>query len=60
MLIVTVQYVGKRLYLDPDPNPDPKMQIISGPSGSGSTTLQNINRSPSIRLLCDLKLAAPV
>ncbi len=47
MLIATVPYVGKRLHLDPDPNPDPKlnygsgcnMQIISDPAGSGSTTL---------------------
>jgi hypothetical protein len=35
MLIATVPYVGKRLHLDPDPN----MQIISDPAGSGSTTL---------------------
>jgi hypothetical protein len=43
MLIATVPYVGKRLHLDPDPDlimdPDPNMQIISDPSGSGSTTL---------------------
>jgi hypothetical protein len=38
-------YVGKRLHLDPDPDPklitdpDPNMQIISDPAGSGSTTL---------------------
>jgi hypothetical protein len=44
MLIATVPYnVGKRLHLDPDPklitDPDPNMQIISDPAGSGSTTL---------------------
>jgi hypothetical protein len=47
MLIATVPYVGKRLHLDPEPDPDPKlitdpdpnMQIISDPAGSGSTTL---------------------
>jgi hypothetical protein len=47
MLIATVLYVGKRLHLDPDPDPklitDPgqNMQIISDPAGSGSTTLVN-------------------
>jgi hypothetical protein len=43
MLIATVPYVGKQLHLDPDPklitDPDPHMQIISDPAGSGSTTL---------------------
>ncbi len=49
MLIATVPYVGKRLHLDPDPEPDPKlitdpdphMQIISDPSGS-KTLLEGI------------------
>ncbi len=48
MLIATVPYVGKRLHLESDPEPDPKlitdpdpdMQIISDPAGSGSTTLR--------------------
>ncbi len=45
MLIATVPHVGKRLHLDPDPepklitDPDPNIQIISDPAGSGSTTL---------------------
>ncbi len=41
MLIATVPYVGKRLHLDPEliTDPDPHMQIISDPAGSGSTTL---------------------
>ncbi len=44
MLIATVPYVGKRLHLDPDLNPDPKLNYGSGSEhannfGSGSTTL---------------------
>ncbi len=43
MLIATVPYVGKRVHLDPDP--DPKLNYGSGSEhannfGSGSTTLQ--------------------
>jgi hypothetical protein len=34
MLIATVPYVGKRLHLDPESDPDPKLNY-----GSGSTTL---------------------
>jgi hypothetical protein len=43
MLIATVPYVGKRLHLDPEPklitDPDPNMQIILDPAGSGSAPL---------------------
>ncbi len=67
-LIATVPYVGKRLHLDPDPEPDPKlipdpdMQIISDPAGSGSTTLQGAveNFKNAWRFILFLFLAIPL
>jgi hypothetical protein len=46
MLIATVPYVGKRLHLDPDPNPDPKLNYGSGSEhannfGSGRIRIHN-------------------